>query len=85
MEGILTMPTLQKEILTVPTIPTVTAMPPVMSALQPASMPTNLGWVYCDVVVCINSYDIFTNLAPASEPAAVPTTLSWVGFQWYVL
>ncbi|XP_060572553.1 nucleolysin TIAR-like isoform X8 [Ruditapes philippinarum] len=50
MEGILTVPTLQKEILTVPTVPTVTAMPPVLPALQPATMPTNLGWVYCDLM-----------------------------------
>lgn len=54
MEGILTVPTLQKEILTVPTVPTVTAMPPVVPAIQPSTMPTNLGWVYCDLVVCIS-------------------------------
>lgn len=51
MEGILTVPTLQKEILTVPTVPTVTPMPPVVPALQPATIPSNLGWVYCDLVV----------------------------------
>lgn len=57
MEGILTVPTLQKEILTVPTVPTVTAMPPVVPALQPATVPTNLGWVYCDLMVCSFIYE----------------------------
>lgn len=67
MEGILTVPTLQKEILTVPTVPTVTPMPPVMPALQPTTIPTNLGWVYCDLVVgnqmiTILSYGVISDL-----------------------
>jgi len=52
MEGLLTVPHLPKEILTVPTVPTITAMPPVVPALPPSALHTsNLGWVYCDVVV----------------------------------
>lgn len=52
MEGILTVPTLQKEILTVPTVPTIAPMPPVVPAMPPASLPTsNLSWVYCDLMV----------------------------------
>ncbi|XP_052228861.1 nucleolysin TIAR-like isoform X6 [Dreissena polymorpha] len=50
LEGLFTMPTLHKEMLTVPTVPTVTAMPPVVPAIPPGSFPTNLGWVYCDLV-----------------------------------
>ncbi|XP_052773736.1 nucleolysin TIAR-like isoform X9 [Mya arenaria] len=51
MDGLLTVPSLPKEILTVPMVPTITPMPPVVPALQtPTTMQTNLGWVYCDLV-----------------------------------
>lgn len=53
MEGILAVPTLQKEILTVPTVPTIAPMPPVVPAIPPATLPTssNLGLVYYDIMV----------------------------------
>jgi len=55
MEGLITVPALQKEFLTVPTVPTVAPMPPVIPAFQPATLPTsNLGYVYCDLMVGIS-------------------------------